>query len=100
MNVVKLCKKTIREYVVFLDQRIHSFLRDQTVDKDLCDLVKLCQTYQHSKSLGKYKSKPCICNFNRFFTGKTIVVLLLAQSVGIRKVKKLTKHNNTSLKVN
>ena len=62
LNLVKLSKETIKEYVAFLDQTIHSFLPDQTVDKNLYDLMKLYQTHQHSKSCQKYKSKPCPYN--------------------------------------
>ena len=40
-NPVKLSKETIKKYVAFLDQTVHSFLPDQTVDKDLYDLMKL-----------------------------------------------------------
>ena len=44
---MKLSKETMKEYVAFSDQTIHSFLTDQAVDKDLYDLVKLYQTHQH-----------------------------------------------------
>ena len=59
LNPVNLSKETITEYVAFSDQTIHSFLSDQTVDKDLYDLIKLYQTHQNSKSCRKRKSKPC-----------------------------------------
>ena len=100
LNPVKLSKETIKEYAAFLEQTIHSFLPDQTVDKDLYDLVKLNQTHQHSKSCRKYKSKPCRYNFGSFFTDKTIVAVPLNQSVDIlEKSKILTKCNNILLKV-
>ena len=99
LNSVKLSKETIKEYVAFLDQTIHSFLPDQTVDKDLYNLVKVYQT-QHSKSCRKYKSKPCRYNFGRFFTDRTIVAVPQDKSVYIlEKSKILTKRNNILLKV-
>lgn len=72
----------------------------QTVDKELYDLVKLYQTHQHSKSCQKYKSKPCRYNFGSFFTDKTIVAVLLDQSVDIlEKSKNVTKIHNIVSKV-
>ena len=38
LNPVKLSKEIIKEYVAFLNQTLHSFLLDQTVDKELYDL--------------------------------------------------------------
>ena len=96
LNPVKLSKETIKEHVAILDQTIHS---DQTVDKDVYDLVKLYQTHQHSKSCRKYKSKPFRYNFGRFFTDRTIVAVLLDQSVDIlERSKILTKRNNIFVK--
>ena len=53
LNWVKLSKKTIKEYVAFLDQAIYSVLLDETVDKDLHDLVKLYPTHQHSQIISR-----------------------------------------------
>ena len=97
---MKLRKETIKEYVAFLDQTIHSILPDQTVDKDIYDQVKLYKTHQHSKSCRIYKSKSCSYSFVRFFTDRTIVAVLLDQSVDILEESKiLTKRNNILLKV-
>ena len=38
LNPVKLSKEIIKECVAFLNQTLHSFLLDQTVDKELYDL--------------------------------------------------------------
>ena len=97
---MKLNKETIKKYAAFLDQTIHSFFPDQTVDKDLYDMVKLYQTRQQSKSCRKYKSKSCRHNFGRFFIDRTIVEVPLDQSVDtLEKSKILTKRNNILLKV-
>ena len=62
--------------------------------------MKLYQTHQLSKSCQIYKSKPCRCNFCRFFTDRTTVALPLDQSVGIlQKSKMLTKSNDILSKV-
>ena len=53
LNWVKLSKKTIKEYVAFLDQAIYSVLLDETVDKDLHELVKLYPTHQHSQIISR-----------------------------------------------
>ena len=75
-------------------------LPDQTVDKDFYDWMKFYQTHQHSKSCRKYKSKPWYYNFGRFFTDRTLLAVLLDQSVDmLEKSKILTKHNNILSKV-
>ena len=100
LNPVKLRTETIKEYVTFLDQTIHAYLPDPTVDKELYDLVKLYQTHQHSKSCRKYKAKPCRYNFGRFFTNKTIVAVPLIESIDIlEKSEILAKRNNILSKV-
>ena len=97
---MKLRKEAIKENVALLDQTIHSFLPDQTVDKDLYDLMNLYQSYQHSKSYRRYKSKPCHYNFRRFFADRTIVAMSLDQPVDtLGKSKILTKSNNILSKV-
>ena len=53
LNPVKLRKEKMKEFVTFLDHTIHSFFPDQTVDKELYDLLKLYQTHQFSKSRRK-----------------------------------------------
>ena len=85
LNPLKLSKKTIKKHFAFLDQTIHSFLPDQTIDKDLYHLVNLCQTHQHSKSCKKYKSEPTLYKFGCFFIDRTLVAVLPDQFVDILK---------------
>ena len=56
----------------FLDETIHTFLPYKNVDKNLHDLAKLYQSYQHSKSCRKYKSWPYRYNFGRFFADRNM----------------------------
>ena len=85
LNPLKLSKKTIKKHFAFLDQTIHSFLPDQTIDKDHYHLVNLCQTHQHSKSCKKYKSEPTLYKFGCFFIDRTLVAVLPDQFVDILK---------------
>ena len=70
LNPVKLSKETNKEYLVFLDQTINSFLPNQTADEGLYDLGKLYQTHQHPKLCRKYNLKPCCYSFHCFFTNR------------------------------
>ena len=65
---------------------------DQTINKDLYDLVKLHQFHQHSKS------KPCFITLS-ISLDRPIVAVLLDQSVDILEKTILTKCNNILLKV-
>ena len=57
MNAPVLNSDNKEEYVAFVDQIVHAFLRDRNENPELHELVKFYQLQRHSKTCMKYKNE-------------------------------------------
>ena len=60
---------------------MRSDLPDPNTEPLLLELVKTYQIHRHSKTCRKYRNDKCRFCFDQFFSNKTIIAQLLADSV-------------------
>ena len=88
-------KKTINEYVEFLDSVVCGNLPSEEGDPHLYQLVKTFQIHSHSKTCRKYENSKCRFKSGRFFTGKIIIAKPLQHTLNqVHKSGILSKRNN------
>ena len=81
LNAPTLKLNNVQEYTEFVDSVVKATVPDKEQNPELFDLVTTYQVHSHSKSCRKYKNKPCLYKFGKFFCNRTVVAVPLPDNI-------------------
>ena len=86
-NAPNMTPETEEESIQFVEKLVSAKLPDPVSESELYEHVKAYQIHTHSRTCRKYKKKDCRFNYDRFFSGRTILAKPLTQSLNLPEKK-------------